>query len=1786
MTDHEDDNEDEKLIRLACDAAMRNDTNALSEALHCLNSRQPNSSLHTPLLNSTREAQILHNRLFGNFSSEMSTPSGGRILRALFLMSPTYETPWSAALQFIESLHSMNSNNNNKSKHSARISRSSLRSTVTELQSFLQQTVSVWWEQERRRNSSAKPNNRSTAEQQQQQSTATTTGKTARDWILRLVQTLVNPLILHQPEEDGIETQQPNSRRRTTPTNSAGEDSWMLPLELVSTIVSTMHDFETLLNGEILDIVFALPCIRPDRLLAWLSLATDLHSFLRPSDWTMLLRTLQRTDNSSSVQEKFTAFSARGDFPGLMTAIVSLSSTLLLRMERDTGGRGNRKRSNATRDIFRAWKEMALNLLHAISTDPGTFSTVTIVFQERLSGLPSESLREWICLEDDGDEDDASENDTPNWVKANMLLAAMRSGRTSGSAMVDMFLSRALTNNKGHCDVSFEGWKTLVKLAYGNKVNESVNKKWKNLTTRKTSFKHVEKHLKGLSYRGFGRFGWDDQSANNSICNQVGELIYQSLFLKSTSRTTENSPRIAAIYVIDRAQDWISAANSRLKSRYGYLTSEEILVIAVAFIIVFCEVPMSRSFVVRGITQCLSGENDVLHSKGEIALLNCWIVSVIARSNHENLAGVNPIVDVLVAGKLETTIFIALVQAIVPTSQPAQKAILTLSRKRLQSSFGNILWDTENLNENCDRIRCSLFSLCSLIGLPDWNDNAAEAWKILSEVIVLNRPVLPVAARSWLFGQIERLLDSGGFPPESVVRLSRACLLRLLQFITNDASSSQAMIDPRSVFVVLGTDDARPSQCTPVEDIASLYKLVFSLFFRAQSESTRNSNSKRLIGNGYSTLLADCSNTSLGSQSTFSIQNESKEILHCTIAISLVFPAIGMVSALSMDELFAGLPKTSFNLDTKSVISDLILREEEAVNQRSLRPLWLDVLATSNHEQKELVTPPEAATRELAIELCSTVASLLKDCRWCVAVASDPSPNLQGQHKRLLQSLSFLSKMKKSLSLDVAPNPLGCCASLAELDAVSQRRECADIAAFFASSAIFVDHAISTKLCISEFNTSFAVIMDALDDLNDTLSVDENWIAIDNDLSSILYGIWIFYDRVSDESASVRLISYLEEGIATKTAKGPLDNLKHGIFLEGVESSDDIDIEIRTIRHSVLCVLQKCLLATLRFRPGSRLFADSPFFEAVLDDPHTICFRWSDKPGIRPLDFLSACLEKLVSDLQIGLDGHSGGVSMEMYGVYVESLDMVLTLLGLHVESGCNMQEAWSLHGRCSNSSEKLQAVLCSFPPKKKSSFMKAFLLLSRTLPILVGCTTRKALLSGDTASICNTHELEAALHGISFAVASFEDCTITLRRWIEREPLFLTCWVKADIPRVDDDAQSMLLDASSPIGDSIKRTAAPTSPQGLIHSEVPSIVNIQNESTPQCQHGALESGSKLPIYSKDVWSWICSGALLSMEAVWLDASEAMNHSVTTKGSSDNKPLPLSSSSQSYIQHRCSELSNICKALELAFIELEPGKANTDTTQSKDKEKFYKGRYLAEVFPNDAKHRLCSIIDRLVAATDVSLKVLDAFIHQTNDPPTTLSMMEACVCLIVFCQADGTTSLDFVHCFQRWHEAEKSGLRQSKDSEGTDFLRHFPRVLFRMEKLESKLHKLHTKLTGEMSMYLDQIKTLDGVLDALKTGTGGMSNDSEHSFCSMLKKRLDVLTEAQPKLKWGTQGTGALLSRVGKRKRKNRRQDFHRQPMRSRNATVDIWLRSDQEMADADDDDDAYLDLEDFVADG
>ena len=1734
------ENADDKIIQDACDFASKDDAVRLCKALGCrvLSASLP-CSLQEPLLSSTEKARLLQHRLLHPPHDEaFSSTSSHRILRALLMLPPAYESPWSAALEYISYLHSLGLGSTRRST----LCRSALRSSISEIQSFLQQTVAIWWERERRWH--ADGNDHGICHGKKTTSNPKPL-ETPRGWILRLVQQLMKPLI----QDFDITT---NVRTGDTKRNATTEDNyWIVPLELVATIVSITHGFERSLNNEILDCVFGGQ-IRPDRMLPLLNLATDLRCFLRPEDWKHILWTLQQQDR----QSRFVSFRAKEDLPGFVTAILSLSSTLLTGSNNQQIG-GDREQRAYTLALFHDWKRVAFNVFYTASTDPSTFSTVMTVFQTGVAGFSSDVLREWLAPPPTSDSslDTAQQmNDVPHWVKANMVLTLMRAAKNLQTTLVDRLLSRALAQSKCHLDVALEGWKVLVTYAGAR----AATTKKQAAKEKRSWIKSIDKIFDGSSYTGKGHFDCGSNRDVTDLLNGAGNLVYQSLFLIPSGGGGGGPKKVTTNY-IERAHDWINAAYMRLKSAAESLSSHDAVVIAVAFVVVFCEVPTSRSFVVKGIVQALVGAADFIHCKTDIALLNCSIISVILKwkdeENSTEFAELKPIFDILAAGELRKGIFFSLVRALGRTAVPAQEALLFLTRKRLLSNPGSQFWDA---NANSDRIQCSLYALVIMTTTPKPTVCTSEAWGILSEIIVFNRPALPVQARAWLFQLIQELLETESLSHEAATHMFRACQLRLLQFLARDKPT----ISVRKAFRVWNISGAHALQSVPADDIPGLYRLISILFFRTASgpyltddKTTLSSGRILLFKSCHPKTPVDVADRAIA-DFRFDLKKDNHDLILCKLAIFLFVSAIELVVGPWASHLEAPPSQTNndFGFDFVSLKNELISQELKAFASmgtctENLRPQWLESSVLSTNDSGSSLNPPDEAVHELVLELCSTVLTFLKCHRWHSTVSSCRPPPLWSDHKEFLGSLCSLSKRSEKLSHSRDPNTF-----LPEI-----QEGCPEFhssCACLTLCAAVINSSISDRRSPSTVGCALSVATNELKGLGNFLNGAVGDHNVDADLSPMVLGLWHFYSSAADEEATVRFISYL-----TEFCDVPNSPVAEHPLLQA-RSPESIDTEIRELRFSVLNVFRKSLQALLRQGTSS---------SRALALPVRSGDYGKNGGEINPMDFLMKCLQKLAVDLEAGLEGYSGGISVEMYGAYIESVDALSKLLVLQVQRGVGSREMRSAHLLCMEIGITMKNIVFSYPPEQHSLYTKVFAFAAQSLPVLARCTQRVAM---------ESHTAPGSLHARSgqypsFATDSFELCVATLKQWIGSECPIGMDWATVTVPPTDED-QCSPLDGDSPQKPAIKDVLSP-SPRSGVDEEVrvPSFVTVPNMHTPREAENA-----KLLIPTKDLWNWTCIGALIAMESTWVDALDSLRQQV--KHGATKLQLPLSACSLNYIRLRTLELASTKRALSLL---LSSGRKK-DTGSSKRNDP----KPLVVVVPASAKMKLCSLLDRMTFVLNLSFDIVDSYARQGSTPSHS-RFIEALCCILAFCSVE----VDFVANFRDWYKSEKNALPPSNGSrsKGGGTLTLFLKILFRIEKLESTLVTLRKRLQPDnrklRSARKDPYDTVGKIEDVfVEAGSYCGNFVSQKSFLGTVEKMLTSLVKSRVLFEesMAASSTSHLIARLNKRKRRNVRQS-ERTPLRSRNQTVDNWLRSDGNMSDEKgEEEDAFLDLEDFIADG
>jgi hypothetical protein len=483
-------------IQAACQAALREDSTQVAK--HLQSTRTIPSSIDAKLLPTSKVCQELLDRLTSD--DPLPQCNVDHALRALFLIPPCYETAWRAVVVLIESLHT-------KSGWLG-LSTNALFAGIADVQTFLQQTISSWWRQE-----GAALGNRQSGDLLE---------STPRDWLIRIAQLAMQPL---QDENAAV--------------SASDNRHWVLPLDLVATIVSFCQELEgasSATSSTIIDLLFSEAILKP-RMLPLLSLAHDLQPRLRDLDRQKLHSLLKEALESGNIPSS--------DLPGIARSIISISGQ------------------------NQEWRLLLLHLLHAASSDMATYSTVETVVQSSFSSQSTQTLYEWHSVE--------PTESLPSWILANYHLLLFQAARQSGSQVVSRLLSNALGKDDKAYNILDLCGQSLVHLCVSSSTRDR----------QKYDIKSLQRLLSGVKYEGEGKFS----RRNRPIKELELTVLVQSLYLGSTKL----EHRMQKLSAAERAQAWIHAANSMLaKPDFASKTTAILIIVAV-----FCDVPASRSTLVR-----------------------------------------------------------------------------------------------------------------------------------------------------------------------------------------------------------------------------------------------------------------------------------------------------------------------------------------------------------------------------------------------------------------------------------------------------------------------------------------------------------------------------------------------------------------------------------------------------------------------------------------------------------------------------------------------------------------------------------------------------------------------------------------------------------------------------------------------------------------------------------------------------------------------------------------------------------------------------------------------------------------------------------------------------------------------------------------------------------------------------------------------------------------------------------------------------------------------------------
>jgi hypothetical protein len=204
-----------------------------------------------------------------------------------------------------------------------------------------------------------------------------------------------------------------------------------------------------------------------------------------------------------------------------------------------------------------------------------------------------------------------------------------------------------------------------------------------------------------------------------------------------------------------------------------------------------------------------------------------------------------------------------------------------------------------------------------------------------------------------------------------------------------------------------------------------------------------------------------------------------------------------------------------------------------------------------------------------------------------------------------------------------------------------------------------------------------------------------------------------------------------------------------------------------------------------------------------------------------------------------------------------------------------------------------------------------------------------------------------------------------------------------------------------------------------------------------------------------------------------------------------------------------------------------------------------------------------------------------------NDGLLDLGMVEALSCLSAWLGGKSDDP-DFATLAKRWYRAEKKlqevSQKVNAHHSGEDpVFRRFPKLLCRLEELESATQTLHAMIcSAKDSDSLGKIRLMDELLkSSWEPSWDYEAGGNVITIRRLIAAKVKAISNSGSKLADFTNGPSS--------EQKRRSEKLHvrrRHIKRSRNELVDKWLQLDEELEDDIFDDDAYVELEDFLVDG
>jgi hypothetical protein len=1597
------------------------------------------------------------------------------------------------------------------------------RSCISDIQCFLRQVVTAWWDEEKKQTSAAistaSPSSAGKRRSIRPINEEVLSERNSRYWILKLVGIAADPLFYGEEEENDEVV--PESSRRTS------HESWIMSLELISTIVSLSHDLEHPVLYAVLDLLF-LPGdkykVRRDSMLRWIGLATEIRSFLREKDWKTLhssMRNVLHTEPCPIPSQ---------DWPLLVEKLFTVSVT--------------KNTSVSSSD----WQKFIF-ILFVIATRSlevdFPFGRIETKLQSCLSSLPSHALQDWatqlFALSADSLFPDAS-IDTSNfkYIQANVILLVWSlSKRTASLQIVSTLVARAFDESKSSTlssargnELSTKCWEHVTQMMLGSLRQRNLGKSLTSVLSRcDTGRRHqsIAKALRDLfddiRYTGqgtFHRFSTDTTDFAATTLTKASSFVLRSLSIDSH----EIASLISLDSATERAYLWLLFVNENALHSQSKSGFHDFIVAIVVLITVCSEVPKARSVLIRNMLQTLKGSFTT-----EIYLA-CVVYTTVIRmvveassedkvsDSHDMIAAFDVMSELLVQPfPFEPYCDLARTFVLLPTGR---RALLSTIEGRFVARFSHTSKKAalRPMNRRVhEETMCCLFGLVQLIQKPIWNDIEVTSWLILSNIIIENSENLPSLMRMWLFQELKGLAMKGKFTTDACNHLLRVCLARLL--------------------FVLGSTERQHRACT--EDIIFIFDLIFSIIhyelLRVNSEEEKERKYRVLnrcvfiLSKWISAACPECKSI----LEVIDICDDAPPPLTNNLDernISTVFAFNCLSLALqsndseniSFDEVH--LPSSD------EFIQSLMERERKdlgiALESISSSPWFIarshiDFVDSMYSEEKQLnhITP------QIRLALYDVVISLLMGPKWWINTRYEClTPTRDSLHLCAQLISAFIVKRRLSDSLEdikdrsanISPNNgsvfrsfLGFCTFIIPI----------------------LEENITTQCHFVITNEMLAATMD----LCDPLSL--RFVPYDAifSLRPRLECFFNLYKALAGEKSSVNLIRYLE--CCFKGGGVTIRNIS-------LKIPDDINCFVRRLRTSIFRCISHGIAECIQ--PS-----ENDNYELKLCTKNVMTEELS-------FDSVARFIKSLSVDVNVGLsEGLSGGLTHDLYVSIIDCMEQFtkLVLNALKSDGATEFSLLSSLISVCIAASKGLEAVLCNFSLHQATALKKTLSLCAGSLPSIIRWVRRHSSFS------CNYQDTTTPV-----ACELFEQLSNILKSKAEFVCVKRTSWdIVAGSEHIGgirylSDSDDEVSELSDGFTDVVKS-------QRLLPEAVDQADNLN---------------VKLLLRTERSWIWSLCSLLEVFEDDWTESYLLIQN--MTADSVYNANL-----SKYYVDIRQRELAMTFNAIGQVFQGTKSQTSPTRNGSAVASVYVVHMPSSAKMKLCATLDRIVVVLQKSIKMILLHVQADLESIAATASLPCFLEAVSCLYGWLSVCVKNTELYSGVQKWYMTEKAASFSRNEDENHVEDASLLSRLPKLFFRWEQLLTSLQHLsqflqpHSALSkkAEIPPFLT---TMDTWISGCAIGSSGSFRELITAKLSFLEEE-----QLQVQREFGLLSSDEKISKenrkrtidIAMRMKRERRQRL----IRSRNFVVDTWLQADRVTGEDEIlDDDPYADLEDFLVDG